>query len=70
MIGVRTVLTNAVLRPLLTSGRIGLPQHSGYLRSYVDPFPLVKEEATHVGEPITIVVADSRRGGGIFPPPG
>ena len=60
MPGVRAVLTYEDLRPLLTRDRIGLALPSGYLRFDVDPFMLVKDEATYVGEPIALVVAQSR----------
>lgn len=58
--GVAAVLTYADLRPVLTSDRIALALPSAYLRFYVDPFVLVKDEATYVGEPIALVIADSR----------
>ena len=54
------VLTYEDLRPLLTRDRISLALPSGYLRFDVDPFMLVKDEATYVGEPIALVVAQSR----------
>ena len=60
MPGVRAVLTYENLRPLLTRDRIGLALPSAYLRFDVDPFMLVKDEATYVGEPIALVVAQSR----------
>ena len=59
--GVRAVLTYADLRPLMTGDRIGLGLPSGYLRFHVDPFVLVKDEATYVGEPIVLIIAESRR---------
>jgi aerobic carbon-monoxide dehydrogenase large subunit len=58
--GVAAVLTYADLRPLMTGDRIRLALPSGYLRFHVDPFALVKDEATYVGEPIVLVVAQSR----------
>ena len=58
--GVKAILTYEDLRPLLTSDRISLALPSGYLRFHIDPFVLVKEEATYVGEPIAMVVAESR----------
>ena len=54
------MLTYEDLRPLLTRDRISLALPSGYLRFDVDPFMLVKDEATYVGEPIALVVAQSR----------
>ncbi len=59
--GVHAVLTFADLRPLLTSDRIPQALPSGALRFDVDPQVLVKDEATYVGEPIAMVVAQSRR---------
>lgn len=58
--GVRAVLIYDDLRPLLTSDRIRLAIPSPDIRHDVDPFALVKDEATYVGEPIAMVVADSR----------
>jgi aerobic carbon-monoxide dehydrogenase large subunit len=60
MPGVGAVLTYEDLRPLLTRDRISLALPSGYLRFDVDPFMLVKDEATYVGEPIALVIAQSR----------
>jgi aerobic carbon-monoxide dehydrogenase large subunit len=59
--GVKAVLTYAELRPLLTRDRIALALPSAYRRFHLDPYVLVKDEATYVGEPIALVVADSRR---------
>lgn len=59
--GVKAVLTYAELRPLMTYDRIALALPSGYLRFHVDPYALVKDEATYVGEPIAMVIAESRR---------
>src|ERR1700754_1312757 len=59
--GVHAVLTFADLRPLLTSDRIPQALPSGAIRFDVDPQVLVKDEATYVGEPIAMVVAQSRR---------
>lgn len=58
--GVHAVYTYADLRPLMTGDRIGLALPSGYLRFHVDPYPLVKDEACYVGEPIAVVIACSR----------
>src|SRR3954468_12699661 len=59
--GVHAVLTYADLRPLLASDRIPQALPSGAIRFHVDPQVLVKDEATYVGEPIAMVVAQSRR---------
>jgi len=59
--GVHAVLTFADLRPLLTGDRIPQALPSAAIRFHVDPQVLVKDEATYVGEPIAMVVADSRR---------
>jgi aerobic carbon-monoxide dehydrogenase large subunit len=58
--GVKAVLTYKDLRPLLTRDRISLALPSAYLRFDVDPYVLVKNEATYVGEPIAMVVAETR----------
>jgi carbon-monoxide dehydrogenase large subunit len=59
--GVHAVLTFADLRPLLTGDRIAQALPSGAIRFHVDPFVLVKDEVTYVGEPVVMVVAESRR---------
>ena len=58
--GVRTVLTYADLRPHLTHDRIPLALPSGAIRFTVDPYPLARDELTYVGEPIAVVIAESR----------
>jgi carbon-monoxide dehydrogenase large subunit len=58
--GVKAIFTYAELRPLLTRDRISLALPSAYRRFHVDPYVLVKDEATYVGEPIGMVVAESR----------
>ena len=58
--GVRAVLAYADLRPLLTSDRIPLALPSAAIRFPVDPFVLAHDELTYVGEPIALVVAESR----------
>ena len=55
------VLTYADLRPLLTSDRIPQALPAGAIRFDVDPYVLAKDEVTYVGEPVALVVADSRR---------
>ena len=59
--GVHAVLTFADLRPLLTGDRIPQALPSGAIRFHVDPFVLAKDEVTYVGEPVAMVVAESRR---------
>jgi aerobic carbon-monoxide dehydrogenase large subunit len=58
--GVHAVLTLADIRPHITTERlvVGLP--SPAYRQQVDRMILAGEETVHVGEPIAIVVADSR----------
>src|SRR6185503_3216309 len=58
--GVRAVFTYAELRPHLTRDRIPLALPSGAIRFQVDPYPLARDELTYVGEPIALVVAESR----------
>lgn len=58
--GVRGVFTFDELRPLLTSDRIPLALPSAAIRFDVDPYCLARDELTYVGEPIAIVVAESR----------
>ncbi len=59
--GVHAVLSYAELRPLLTQDRIPLAIPAGAIRFHVDPYALVKDECCYVGEPVALVVADSRR---------
>lgn len=58
--GVVRVLTYQDLRPLLTCDRIPLAMPSGAIRFDVDPFVLARGEVCHVGEPIALVIAESR----------
>ncbi len=58
--GVRRVLTYHDLRPLLTCDRIPLAMPGAAIRFDVDPFVLARDEVCHVGDPIALVVADSR----------
>jgi carbon-monoxide dehydrogenase large subunit len=59
--GVHAVLTHADLRPILGGERIPLAIEAAAIRFHVDPFPLAKAELCYVGEPVALVVADSRR---------
>ena len=59
--GVRAVLTHAELRPLITGERIPLAVAAAAIRFHVDPYPLARSELTYVGEPVAIVIAESRR---------
>jgi aerobic carbon-monoxide dehydrogenase large subunit len=59
--GVQAVLTYADLRPLMTSDRIPLALPSAAIRFDVDPVWLAAGEVCHVGEPVAMVVAASRR---------
>jgi carbon-monoxide dehydrogenase large subunit len=58
--GVRAVFTYGDLRPFLTCDRIPLALPSAAIRFPVDPFVLAHDELTYVGEPIALVVAESR----------
>jgi carbon-monoxide dehydrogenase large subunit len=57
---VKAVLTYEDLRPLLMRDRISLALPSAYLCFDVDPYVLVKDEVTYVGEPIAMVIAENR----------
>jgi aerobic carbon-monoxide dehydrogenase large subunit len=59
--GVHAVLTYADLRPLITCDRIPLALPSAAIRFDVDPVWLADGEVCHVGEPVAMVVAVSRR---------
>ncbi len=58
--GVRAVLTYADLRPHLACDRIPLALPSAAILFAIDPYPLARDELTYVGEPIALVVAESR----------
>src|SRR3954466_2613850 len=58
--GVRAVLTYRDLRPLMICDRIPLALPVSAIRFHVDPCYLAEQELTYVGEPIALVVAESR----------
>ncbi|MBJ3776991.1 xanthine dehydrogenase family protein molybdopterin-binding subunit [Acuticoccus mangrovi] len=58
--GVHRVLRYEDLRPLLTMDRIPVAMPSGALKFDVDPFVLARDEVCHVGEPIALILAESR----------
>jgi carbon-monoxide dehydrogenase large subunit len=59
--GVRAVFTYQDLRRVLTCDRIALSLPAGGIRFNVDPFVLAHDEVCYVGEPVALVVAESRR---------
>jgi len=59
--GVHAVLTHDDLRPFLAQARIPLAIAAAAIRFHVDPFALAKDELAYVGEPVALVVAESRR---------
>ena len=61
MPGIRAVLTYADLRPVLACDRIPLALPVPALRFHVDPCVLARQELHYVGEPVALVVADSRQ---------
>jgi len=58
--GVFGVYTLADLSPHITGERLPVGMPSGALRQTVDPWVLAKDEVRHVGEPVAVVLADSR----------
>jgi carbon-monoxide dehydrogenase large subunit len=60
LLGVRAVFGYDDLRPLLAHDRIPLALPSGAIRFDVDPPVLAYDEVCYVGEPIAIVIADTR----------
>ncbi len=58
--GVRAVFSYNDLRPLLSLDRIPLALPSGAIRFDVDPPALAHEEICYVGEPIAVVIAETR----------
>ncbi len=59
--GVHAVLLYADLRPVLSCDRIPLALAAAAVKFDAEPICLVNDEATYVGEPIALVVADNRR---------
>ena len=59
--GVQSILTHAELRPVLACDRIPLALPLPAIRFHVDPYALARDEVCYVGEPIALVVAESRR---------
>src|SRR5262245_42857310 len=59
--GVQAVLTHAELRPALARDRIPLALPLPAIRFHVDPYALAPDEVCYVGEPIALIVAESRR---------
>ena len=60
MIGVHAVYSLADLRPHVTAERMPLHLPSPAIRHVVDPEILAEDEVTYVGQPIAVVVAESR----------
>lgn len=58
--GVHAVYLYADLRAALTTDRIPTAMPSGSIRFDVDPYVLSCDEVCHVGEPIALVLAESR----------
>jgi aerobic carbon-monoxide dehydrogenase large subunit len=59
--GVRAVLTYADLRPLMTGERIPLSVPAAAIRFDVEPAWLADREVCHVGDPVVMIIAESRR---------
>ncbi len=60
IVGVHAVLTLADLKEVLTCERLPAATPASAIHFHVDPCILVKDEACYVGEPIAMVVADTR----------
>jgi carbon-monoxide dehydrogenase large subunit len=58
--GVRAVFTFGDLRPIIGSDRIPLALPVAAIRQHVDPSWLAEKEVCFVGEPVAVVVAESR----------
>ncbi len=58
--GVRAVFTYRDLRPIIGSDRIPLALPVAAIRQHVDPSWLAEKEVCFVGEPVAVVVAESR----------
>ncbi len=60
MAGVHAIYTYNDLRPHLVHDRIPQTLPAAAIRFHVDPYVLVKEEVTYVGEPIAVVIGQAR----------
>src|SRR5215469_1042051 len=58
--GVRGIFTFAEIRPLLTQDHIPLSLPSSAIRFEAAPLPLARDELTYAGEPVAVVVAETR----------
>ncbi len=58
--GVRAILQRADLRRVVLADRIALAMPSGAIRFHIDPPILASDEVCYVGEPIAMVVAETR----------
>lgn len=58
--GVVAVYTLADLAPHLTGERVPVEMPAGAIRHSVDPYVLAKDEVCHVGDPVALVVAESK----------
>jgi aerobic carbon-monoxide dehydrogenase large subunit len=61
VVGVHAILTFQDIRPLLTTDRIPQATPATGIRYDVDPPVLAHREVCYVGEPIAVVIADTRR---------
>jgi aerobic carbon-monoxide dehydrogenase large subunit len=60
MAGVHFIFTYGDLRAVLMQDRIPQAMAAGAIKFDVDPYVLAKDEVCHAGEPIAIILADSR----------
>ena len=58
--GVQAIYTLTDLAPYLTAERVPVAMPSAAVRYNVDPYVLAKDEVCHVGEPIALIIAESR----------
>lgn len=61
MDGVAAVYTLADLLPHLTGERVPVEMPAGAIRHSIDPYVLAKDEVCHVGEPVALVIAETKQ---------
>jgi carbon-monoxide dehydrogenase large subunit len=59
--GVVAIYTLADLLPYLTSERVPVEMPAPAIRHRIDPYVLAKDEVCHVGDPVALVIAESKQ---------
>ncbi len=59
--GVVAIYTLADLLPYLTGERVSVEMPAPAIRHHIDPYVLAKDEVCHVGDPVALVIAESKQ---------